>query len=222
MLFSNTEIAQFINDHFEPAWQSVRPVPTIQIDFGDGRSVKRTLHGNIATYVCTSSGIVLDVLPGLYQPFSYLDNLKQICLLTQYFQENGQAGLANYHAKQAHALERRFKPCQLIAARDHVDLVEPNEPPPRMTLNLEPPKECPDLNSPEAIRNWKALVAETQFNNIFRRRQIHEKLGASQSTPPQLTSWLYKEVLHSDINDPYLGLKETLSQTYPFPNGALR
>jgi hypothetical protein len=110
----------------------------------------------------------------------------------------------------------------LIAAKNRIELVEPKEPLPRMTLNLEPPRECPDLNSPEAIRNWRALVAETTYNNIFRRRQIHEKLIASASTPSDLTSWLYKDVLHTDINDPYLGLKETLSQTYPFPNGALR
>lgn len=222
MLFSNAEIAQFINDHFEPAWQSVRPVPTIQIDFGNGKSAKRTLHGNIATYVCTSSGIVLDVLPGLYQPSAYLENLKQFCLLSQYFQENGQAGLADYHTKQAHSLQFLFRPCQLVATQNRVALVQPSERRRRMTLDLEPPKECPDLNSTEAIRDWKALVAETQFNDLFKRRQIHQKLVASKATPPQLTTWLYKEILHTDINDPYLGLKQLLSQTYPFPKGALR
>ncbi len=67
MLFSNDEIADFINTTFEPTWQSVRPVPLVRIDFGNGHVVTRTLHGNIATFVCNADGHVLDILPGIYQ-----------------------------------------------------------------------------------------------------------------------------------------------------------
>lgn len=221
MLFSNRQIAQFINDNFEPVWQSVRPVPTIKIDFGNGKVARRTLHGNIATYVCTSTGTVLDVLPGLYQPSTYLDDLMQFRLLSRYFNEKGQAELVNYHIKQAHSLESRFKPCRLVAFKNHVQLLEPQGTVPRLAINLDPTRECPDLTSPEAIRAWQALTAETMYNDTFRRLQIHKKLVAGGATAEQLTTWLYKEVLHTDLNDPYLGLKETLSQTYPFSNGAL-
>ena len=31
----------------------------------------RTLHGNIATYVCTADGQVLDILPGIYAADAY-------------------------------------------------------------------------------------------------------------------------------------------------------
>jgi hypothetical protein len=31
-----------------------------------------------------------------------------------------------------------------------------------------------------------------------------------------LVKWLYKEVLHLDLDDPYLGLQTTLFDGYPF------
>jgi hypothetical protein len=78
VLFSDARISNYINNNFEPVWQSVRAVPMITIDFGNGQKVKRTLHGNIATYVCMRDGSVVDVLPGLYRPDAYLQSLKSI------------------------------------------------------------------------------------------------------------------------------------------------
>jgi hypothetical protein len=79
VLFSNPAIARFINQNFEPSWESVRPVPKVTIDFGNGTVVNRTLHGNVATYICNANQIVTDVLPGVYSPDAYLDQLKRIC-----------------------------------------------------------------------------------------------------------------------------------------------
>jgi hypothetical protein len=54
-------------------WESVRPVPRVTIDFGDGRKLERTLTGNSAHYVLTSTGRPLDALPGLYSPAKFLN-----------------------------------------------------------------------------------------------------------------------------------------------------
>ena len=78
MLFSSAAIAEYVNAQFEPAWVSVRPVPIVTIDFGNGHTITRTLHGNIATSVCDAQGRVLDVLPGIYQPEEYLRQLHQL------------------------------------------------------------------------------------------------------------------------------------------------
>jgi hypothetical protein len=78
VLFSSSEVAGFINETFEPAWQTLRPAPLVTIDFGDGHVVKRTLQGNVATYVCGPDGIVYDVLPGIYAPDVYLTQLKAL------------------------------------------------------------------------------------------------------------------------------------------------
>jgi hypothetical protein len=67
-LYSNQEISQYLRDHFVLHWQSVRPVPRVTIDFGDGRKLERTLTGNSAHIVLDAHGKPLDVLPGLYSP----------------------------------------------------------------------------------------------------------------------------------------------------------
>jgi hypothetical protein len=72
-LYSNKEISDYLRDNFVLHWQSVRPVPRVTIDFGDGRKLERTLTGNSAHYVLSATGQPLDVLPGLYSPqqFTY-------------------------------------------------------------------------------------------------------------------------------------------------------
>ena len=84
MLFSDPTIATFINQNFEPSWESVRPVPTINIDFGGGHVLRRTLHGNVASYVCDSDGNVIDVLPGVYDKTTYLAQLKSLLLAANF------------------------------------------------------------------------------------------------------------------------------------------
>lgn len=77
-LYSNEQIGDFLRDHFVLHWQSVRPVPRVTIDFGDGRVLERTVTGNSAHYVLTSDGLPLDVLPGLYSPQEFQNWLGQM------------------------------------------------------------------------------------------------------------------------------------------------
>jgi hypothetical protein len=75
-LYSNKEISDYLRDNFVLHWQSVRPVPRVTIDFGDGRKLERTVTGNSAHYVLASDGTPLDVLPGLYSPKEFLNWLR--------------------------------------------------------------------------------------------------------------------------------------------------
>src|SRR5262249_11081464 len=43
--YSNAEISKALGDRFILHWKSVRPVPKVTIDFGDGRKLERTLTG---------------------------------------------------------------------------------------------------------------------------------------------------------------------------------
>ena len=85
MLFSNHEVARFIDTTFEPVWVSVRPAPLVTIDFGNDRKVVRTLQGNVATYVCDAEGTVHDVLPGIYTPRPYQEQLALLAALVKDF-----------------------------------------------------------------------------------------------------------------------------------------
>jgi hypothetical protein len=78
VLFSSSEVAKQINANLEPVWESVRPAPMVTIDFGNGHVVRRTLQGNVATYVCGPNGSVYDVLPGIYTPDIYREQLTEL------------------------------------------------------------------------------------------------------------------------------------------------
>ncbi|MGE0608635.1 MAG: hypothetical protein AB7O62_16190 [Pirellulales bacterium] len=71
-LYANHQVAEALRNRFVLHWQSVRPVPIVTIDFGDGRKLVRTVTGNSAHYVLDPQGRVVDALPGLYGPRAFL------------------------------------------------------------------------------------------------------------------------------------------------------
>ncbi|PWT87833.1 MAG: hypothetical protein C5B55_14135 [Blastocatellia bacterium] len=77
VLYSNKEVSQVLREHFVLHWQTVRPVPLITIDFGDGRKIERTITGNSIHYFLDSEGNPLDGFPGVYGPQAFLKNLAQ-------------------------------------------------------------------------------------------------------------------------------------------------
>jgi len=231
VLFSNEEVARFINQNFEAAWESVRPVPVVQIDFGGGTKVIRTLHGNIATYLCNADGQVLDILPGIYTPTRYLQNLGQFKLLASYLvqrsREPQETRLRSYHLVQAEALKQNLPPAQLVrnlfvskmAIENPIKLVLASTAGGVTADEVGLPLARPNLNlaSSEDLANWKLLAEDTRINESTRRRQIHEMLADKMNVRPKtITKWLYRDVLHADLDDPYLGLGNVLFANYPF------
>ena len=71
MLYSNAEVSQYLREHYVLHWQSVRPVPVVTIDFGDGRKLERTLTGNSIHYVLDSQARPIEAIPGLYGPLGF-------------------------------------------------------------------------------------------------------------------------------------------------------
>jgi hypothetical protein len=76
-LYANDAVGQVLRDRFILHWKSVRPVPKVTIDFGDGRKLERTLTGNSIHYVLDADGRVIDALPGLYGPKPFLRELER-------------------------------------------------------------------------------------------------------------------------------------------------
>jgi hypothetical protein len=232
VLFSDDSVARFINANFEPTWETVRPVPIVKVDFGNGHIVTRTLNGNIATHVCSSDGQVLDTIPGIYTPDAYLRNLKQFRLLANYVDQEGKqkrvARLALYHAGQVDALKKKEIPPMFVNVAPITKraieggtkalLVQSGDAL-RSSLESEIPITSTGRRSELKLDlvKWQELTADTKVNETIRRLQIHEKLAkAGPVQPDQLTHWLYKDVLHADLDDPYLGLGELLFAKYPF------
>lgn len=193
MLFSRTDIAKYINENFEPAWEMVRPVPTVTIDFGNGKTIKRTLNGNVASYVCTTNGTIVDVLPGIYDPVTYIAKLAHIRYVASQLPDD----LSD--------VPRFIKLYHQMPDAYHSGLVNDGLP----AAALKP---SPALSG-DMLKN---LLADTLDNEGRRREMIHNRLASSIAKPNELKRWLYKEVLHADLDDPYLGLDRQISGSYPF------
>ena len=194
----------------------------------------------MATYACTAEGQVLDVLPGIYEPNTYVERLAELKDLHRYAWQ-GRFGrqvvlqegkVKDYHRQQAEALatgnsrgtfvEVAGNPAAIIRVESSLKLVM--QPALRMqarravALGEFPVKTTfAKVNSPDDLAGWQALAHDTEVNETLRRRQIHEYLAELGAVPPEkITKWLYREVLHADLDDPYLGLGKVLFDNYPF------
>jgi hypothetical protein len=232
VLFSQERVATYINQTFEPVWESVRPVPIVRIDFGDGNVLTRTLHGNILTSVCTADGQMLDGLPGIYEEQTYLDQLNQLRLLaaaTAKLPADKRDGwVKRYHQRQAALLQKNQPAEQFVEKAKVVPITKAKiERPVEIVLQAPTPQQAAEPAQPaqekaatvvkEDAVLWKALLEDTKLNESTRRRQIHELLADKGLVKPEkVLKPIYKEVLHADLDDPYLGLGKTLFANYPF------
>ncbi|AFY42805.1 hypothetical protein [Nostoc sp. PCC 7107] len=111
-LYPNTAIAQALQNRFILHWQSVRPVPKVTIDFGDGRKLERTITGNSIHYVLDTSGRPIDAIPGLYGPKAFLRQLQQAEVAAKQYSKlpstQRQAFLQKYHSDRLNAIQTRW------------------------------------------------------------------------------------------------------------------
>ena len=188
-MFSDKKLAQFINNNFEACWQTLRAVPILTVDFGDGRHLKRTLHGNIASYICLPDGQVVDVLPGIYGPRSYEKSLATLLSVSSYVTKatDRASALVSYHqGKTAYPLHE----------------VAPTAEPEILALG--------DIRFAQSIRR------DITDNECTRRPIIHKMLGQRREAhPKEITNDVYKRTLNLDLADPYLGLGEAMTCTFP-------
>jgi len=173
----------------------------ITVDFGNGRKVKRTLHGNIASYVCTADGNIVDVLPGLYKPEAYRESLAKLVAVAKDAEVAGKVGRRSEFLQKYHATA-------VLSIAQHKDSV----------ITTVSTSDHSSSHKPSDVVAWPELSEETTINENQRRNLIHSRLSqlAQGITPVQLKPWLYKNVLHCDLSDPYLGLQAALFDNYPF------
>jgi hypothetical protein len=130
-LYANESVSQRLRDHFVLHWQSVRPVPRVTIDFGDGRKLERTVTGNSAHYVLDANGRPLEVLPGLYGPEAFESWLERCESLAADYAAAGDdaqrsAVLASYHAARRDVIDGDLRDeLASISAGEATDLTKP-------------------------------------------------------------------------------------------------
>ena len=217
MLFAHPDVRDFIAANFTPAWESVRDVPTVTIDFGGGRTLKRTVNGNVATYICAPDGRIVDLLPGLSTPEAFLQDLRAAAALLKLSPED----VAAHHRAK---LRPAAPPARMDAGK--VMGIEPRV---KRAIGVDLPKTMGieprvkravdfDLAKVEGIEprvkhalldsDRALLEADTVSNREVRKPMIRALLGERSWTSPELTKRVYRDILDCDLDDPYLGLGE--------------
>jgi hypothetical protein len=112
-LYANRDLSAFLRERFVLYWSSERPAPRVTIDYGDGRTVERTITGNSAHYVLDEDGDVLDVLPGLYTPAAFRRELERTLALAARVRGKSPADragiIANEHRHHVTAAQRDWE-----------------------------------------------------------------------------------------------------------------
>ena len=112
-LYANDAVSQVLRDRFILHWKSVRPVPKVTIDFGDGRKLERTLTGNSIHYVLDSDGRVIDAFPGLYGPTPFLREIGRAETIAQQSAAlppaERESALIAYHRDRAAAIQAAWQ-----------------------------------------------------------------------------------------------------------------
>ena len=95
-LYPSAEINQLLKNGFILHWESVRPAPRVTIDFGDGRTLQRTITGNSIHYILDSDGKIVDALPGLYSAPVFTAELQQAAAVVKEARGKGTADYAEH------------------------------------------------------------------------------------------------------------------------------
>ncbi|MBI3861016.1 MAG: hypothetical protein HY290_03890 [Planctomycetia bacterium] len=105
-LYPHAGVRELLSRRFVLHWQSVRAVPIITIDFGDGRRIRRTITGNSLHLILDNQGRTIDVLPGLYAPAAFAQELEQSAAaaarLAAFDGEQFQQARAEFHRERTH------------------------------------------------------------------------------------------------------------------------
>lgn len=112
-LYANRAISKCLKENFVLHWKSVRPVPKVTIDFGDGRKLERTLTGNSIHYILAPDARVIDGLPGLYSPQQFLSWLQRLQSVGNIYDKDSEAELVEalkfWHLNRAASISRRWQ-----------------------------------------------------------------------------------------------------------------
>jgi hypothetical protein len=181
LLYPDPQVNRVLREQFVLHWESVRPVPIVTIDFGDGRRVVRTLTGNSAHLVLDPRGRPVDVLPGLFDRETFLRLLAQ----ARRFAFADRRELALLHARARRPLPPPAPPSRAFAAS-----------------RIAPTKHV--LEAPLL----RALGDPDTAENIALHDRVHEAFaaGAEWAGLAGLVEWIYAELFEMPLSDPTLGL----------------
>ena len=184
-LYLDPAINRTLRERFVLHWQSVRPVPKVTIDFGNGKALVKTLTGNSTHLVLDVHGRPVDALPGLFTAEVFAQLLARA------------RAMAMADRRHLPVLHRRELERPVLARR---------APRPRSfeASRLAPTKHVVELPVLKSVT--MDADADTQ-QNLELHAQVHQLFAAGMEwTIDQLVDWMYRELFLMPPDDPALGL----------------
>jgi hypothetical protein len=231
---SNPEVINFLTNDVVPYWESVGPVPKVTIELGDGRVIKRTLGGNVVTYLLSSEGNVYDAFPGVYTPEHYLAEIQKTME-----QIKSNSDMLSWHRQELTTAikteETRITFSKAVVespllkalgvSRPAKPITDPKTAFQKYSAKLQDiSKEAATFaelrssvlqsvkaNDPDEI--GRAAVEIDSRNNLkLIRPAVHLLFSGYQKLPSvqQCRDQIFEDILHIPIHDPYLGLAEAI------------
>jgi len=152
-LYPDPAVNELLREKFILHWSSERPVPVVTIDFGDGRTIKRTITGNSIHYVLDEQGRPIDGIPGLYAAGEFVKQLKSdLELHEKLANQSGpawQGTLADHHQRAAQALDRQWP---AVAARGGMSDARPDR------IDEQAWERLAAMNKPDKILSPQAVA----------------------------------------------------------------
>lgn len=210
MLLSDARFVQ-ATQNCQLAWQNLRPAPKVTIDFGDGRTMQRTLKGSTVIYLCRPDGTVVDAFPGVYTPEDFLPEWQKA--MAHYNDEDGPWRSWQQQPELLASQPRLTASKAIIESPLLKALGEPAPPVPSLDLSRYPLSKIQvnqQLGLPVQASGEQVVIEDSRRYRRVARPMAHRWL-AGHSQPPRLeecTDPLFEEVLGVPIHDPWLGLKD--------------
>lgn len=235
MTLSNPEVIKFLSNEVVPYWESVGPVPKVTIELGDGRIIKRTLGGNVVTYLVSSSGDVYDAFPGVYTPEDYLAEIHKTLEAIKNDSE-----ILSWH-RQELADVAKFEEMRITVSKAVVEspllnalgkgrsshsvtkdsatafqdytarLQDISKQAARVSELRSSVLKNLQSNDPDEI--GRGAVEIDSANNLkLIRPAVHLLFSSYKKLPSiqQCRDQIYEDILHVPIHDPYLGLADAI------------
>ena len=208
-LYPDPRVGALLRDKFILHWSSERPVPVVTVDFGDGRTMKRTITGNSVHYVLDGDGRPIDAVPGLYSASAFVRALEASLELAA--TKPGDEELRAWHARASARLADQ--PANIRAepfARevDRAVRAKADPPPARDAGQRAVSKfrvEDPLLVAIAGLQN--SIAQDTQRNEYDFHARIHRWFAAGEVRDLQsFNQRVYTELFLTPPSDPWLGL----------------
>lgn len=234
-LYPDPSIAERLRDRFVLHWESVREVPVVTIDFGNGRHLKQPLTGNSAHLVLDKNGQPFDALPGLVAPQAFvkwLDSTQEFWKANHHSEQsafwksvrsyhqrrsverrkNGTAIAAHQRVADLNPLDKRWTAAgqnmQVLLSSESKTLLKNQRPAdaPMLIAATKSIAEVPLLLAVQPIE--KPIARDTAFNLLALQTKLDDWFTNSQRAfqYDSLTNRMYAELFLMPLDDPWLGL----------------